>query len=171
MIKIRNSYDVYLAGPFFNDDQKERMDLAKSIILEAGLTVADPRELGPIIVDSAEHVKTPEFFAEIFEGNIEGMQNSFMMVASIDDKDTGTAFEMGWAYGTGMPLFSFVFNEGKTNVMLGQAVDMHLKSIEEFANFFKKYAIVIQNCDIEELFSLMAIDSNFGALMKAEADE
>jgi len=164
-------YDVYLAGPFFNDVQKARMDLAKSILVEAGLTVADPRELGPIIVDTASHVKTPEFFTEIFDGNIEGMKDSFIMVASIDDKDTGTAFEMGWAYGTGMILFSFAFDGGKTNVMLGQAVDGHFTSAEEFKQFFTSNAEEIKNRNSTRFFSDWAVEANFGALKKAEADE
>jgi len=166
-----DSYDIYLAGPFFNDAQKARMDLVKSILVEAGFVVADPRELGPIIVDTANHVKTPEFFMEIFDGNIEGMERSFMMVASIDDKDTGTAFEMGWAFGTGKILFSFAFDGGKTNVMLGQAVDGHFTSVEEFKEFFKKYAALIVEGDSNALLEAFSLDQNFGGLKKAEADE
>ena len=166
-----NSYDIYLAGPFFNDVQKTRMDLVKSFLLEAGLTVADPRELGPIIVDSADHVKTPEFFMEIFDGNIEGMERSYMMVASVDDKDTGTAFELGWAFATGRLIFSFAFDGGKTNVMLGQAVDGHFTSAEEFKEFFKKYAALIVEGDSNALLEAFSLDQNFGGLKKAEADE
>ena len=166
-----DSYDIYLAGPFFNDAQKARMDLVKSILVEAGFVVADPRELGPIIVDTANHVKTPEFFMEIFDGNIEGMERSFMMVASIDDKDTGTAFEMGWAFGTGKILFSFAFDGGKTNVMLGQAVDGHFTSVEEFKEFFTSNFDQIKSRNSTQFFSDWAIESNFGALKKAEADE
>jgi len=165
------TYDVYLAGPFFNDAQKARMDLAKSILIEAGLTVADPRELGPIIVDSADHVKTPEFFREIFNGNIEGMIRSFIIVASLDDKDIGTAFELGFGYGTGIPLFSFAFDGGKTNVMLGQAVDHHFSSVEEFKDFFTKFSSSIKENNSNDFFEAIAAQSNSEGLRKAEADE
>lgn len=129
-------YDIYLAGPFFNDVQKARMDAVKEICLRNGMRVADPRELGPVIVDTAAHVKTPEFFQKIFDGNIEGMRQSFMILASLDDKDIGTAFEMGWFHAQGIrPIVSFAFEGGKTNVMLGQAVDGHFTSAEELERF------------------------------------
>jgi nucleoside 2-deoxyribosyltransferase len=161
-------YDVYLAGPFFNDVQKARMDLAKSYLVEAGLRVADPRELGPVIVDTSEGAKTPKFFSDIFDGNIEGMEQSFMIVASIDDKDTGTAFEMGWGYGSGKLMMSFAFEGGKTNVMLGQAVDHHFKSKEEFRDFFRIYQDLIRSGDALKLLH-EANFSDFGR--KAEANE
>ena len=129
-------YDIYLAGPFFNDAQKARMDAVKEICLRNGMRVADPRELGPVIVDTAAHVKTPEFFQKIFDGNIEGMRDSFMILASLDDKDIGTAFELGWFFAQSVrPVVSFAFEGGKTNVMLGQAVDGHFTSAEELDKF------------------------------------
>lgn len=161
-------YDVYLAGPFFNDAQKARMDLAKSYLVEAGLRVADPRELGPVIVDAAAHVKTPKFFSDIFDGNIEGMEQSFMIVASIDDKDTGTAFELGWGYGSGKLMMSFAFEGGKTNVMLGQAVDHHFNSKDEFRDFFKTYQHIIRFGDVVKLLNEIGF-FEFGR--KAEANE
>ena len=161
-------YDVYLAGPFFNDVQKARMDLAKSYLVEAGLKVADPRELGPVIVDAAAHVKTPKFFSDIFDGNIEGMEQSFMIVASIDDKDTGTAFELGWGYGFGKLMMSFAFDGGKTNVMLGQAVDHHFNSKTEFRYFFEIYQDLIRSGDALKLLHEASF-SDFGR--KAEANE
>ena len=161
-------YDVYLAGPFFNDVQKARMDLAKSYLVEAGLKVADPRELGPVIVDAAAHVKTPKFFSDIFDGNIEGMEQSFMIVASIDDKDTGTAFELGWGYGSGKLMMSFAFEGGKTNVMLGQAVDHHFNSEQEFRDFFETYQHIIRSGDALNLLFEIGV---FGFGTKAEANE
>lgn len=129
-------YDVYLAGPFFNDGQKERMDNVKALLIKNGLKVADPRELGPVIVDTAEQVKTPQFFERIFQGNIDGMADSFMLIASVDDKDTGTSFELGWFYAQfGRPIATFAFEGVKPNVMLAQAVDGHLKSPQELEQF------------------------------------
>jgi len=161
-------YDVYLAGPFFNDVQKARMDLAKSYLIEAGLRVADPRELGPVIVDTSDGAKTPKFFSDIFDGNIEGMEQSFMIVASIDDKDTGTAFEMGWGYGSGKLMMSFAFEGGKTNVMLGQAVDHHFNSEQELRDFFKIYQDLIRSGHTVKLLNEMSL---LGLREKAEANE
>lgn len=129
-------YDVYLAGPFFNDKQKNRMDMLKSVLVGHGLQVADPRELGPVIVDSAETVKTPEFFQKIFDGNIQGMADSFMLIASVDEKDTGTSFEMGWFFAQfGRPIVTVSLDNVKPNVMLAQAVDGHFSNMETYTQF------------------------------------
>jgi nucleoside 2-deoxyribosyltransferase len=96
------------------------------------------------------------------------MEQSFMIVASIDDKDTGTAFEMGWGYGSGKLMMSFAFEGGKTNVMLGQAVDHHFNSKEEFRYFFRIYQELIRSSDALKLLHEASF-SDFGR--KAEANE
>jgi nucleoside 2-deoxyribosyltransferase len=160
-------YDIYLAGPFFNDIQKARMDAVKKDLINAGFKVADPRELGPVIVDTAETEKTPEFFKGIFDGNIEGMNDSYMMVASLDDRDIGTSFEMGYMFSEGKSIVSFAFDGGKTNVMLGQAVDRHFTDPNEMIAFLTKWRRVIYRRDN----SLLRVAMSGNDAMKAEADE
>lgn len=140
-------FDFYLAGPFFNEEQRQRMDAIKSCIVGSGLSVADPRELGPIIVDSAEERKTPEFFKAIFKGNIDGIQDSFGLIACLDDKDIGTAFELGFAYASSpnMPIISITLSGRGTNVMLSQSVDGHFDSLEGLSTFLKSRKEEITN--------------------------
>ena len=165
MSKIEYDYDIYLAGPFFNDEQKARMDNVKNLLVELGYVVADPREFGPVIVDSAPEAKTPAFFKGIFDGNIQAMDKSFMVLASLDDKDIGTAFELGHMYASLKFVTSFAFGGGKTNVMLGQAVDQHFTSPEELREFFLKYRRVLFQRDDMVILDL------FEKSKKAEADE
>lgn len=134
---IINQYDVYVAGPFFNDEQKAKMDKVIALCKQIGYIVADPRKLGPVIVDTAPQKKTPEFFKKIFDGNINGMDESRFILACLDDKDIGTSFELGFMYSSGKPIVSFSFGEGKTNVMLGQAVDFHATSLEMLQDFLE----------------------------------
>lgn len=134
---IIKKFDVYLAGPFFNDEQKAKMDKVKALCELIGFSVADPRKLGPVIVDTPDKKKTPEFFKKIFDGNINGMDESHFILACLDDKDIGTSFELGFMFCSGKPIISFAFGEGKTNVMLGQAVDFHASSYEELEEFLK----------------------------------
>lgn len=161
-------YDCYIAGPFWTETQKQRMDNVIRLCRDLGLRVADPRELGPIIVDTGEKEKTPEFFRKIFQGNIDAMDQSFMILASLDDKDIGTAFELGYFYHNKKamrPILSFAFGGAKTNVMLGQAVDRHFTRASDLEEFLRNNEKEIKNGDWMPL--LAALEG--GA--KAESNE
>lgn len=139
---MQPAYDVYLAGPFFNDEQKRVMDRAKEILLANGLKVCDPRELNGVIVDDQE-LRKADRLKKIYEDNIEGMRSSWSMFACIDDRDTGTSFELGWFAAhrewqgvhshrfLGGPIITFSDNGYGCNVMLSQATDLHFASLDE----------------------------------------
>jgi nucleoside 2-deoxyribosyltransferase len=136
-------YHFYLAGPFFNAEQKAAMDSLRDALRGQGFSVADPRELGPVIVDTPMVERTPEFFAAIFDGNIEAMNASWSILAWVDEKDIGTAFELGFFYKRNMqwPGLTFTISlvEGaKTNVMLSNAVDHHFSSMYELYTFVQE---------------------------------
>ena len=118
-------YDFYLAGPFFNPEQVARMDQVKAMLVRQGFVVGDPREMGPVIVNASAEQKTPEFFNKIFWGNVDGMEDSFMILACLDFKDIGTAFELGYFFKSKKIVLTFAFDNPKTNVMLSQAVADH----------------------------------------------
>lgn len=151
------SYDIYAAGAFFNETQKQRMDNVIKMCRDLGLRVADPRELGPIIVDTGEKEKTPEFFRKIFRGNIDAMDASFMILACLDDKDIGTAFELGYFFhlSAHRPVLSFAFSGAKTNVMLGQAVNQHFTSAGALEMFLETNQKEIKNADWMALLAVM----------------
>lgn len=133
---MHNSYDVYLAGPFFNTKQKMVMVAAKMILEEAGLSVCDPQDLSPVIVDLPEEERKAQLFETIYKNNIEGMRRSYAMCACIDDRDTGTAFEIGWFIRDmkivhNGALFTFSGFGYGCNVMLQQAVDGHSDSLDD----------------------------------------
>lgn len=162
-------YDFYLAGPFFNDAQKATMQEAKVALNLLGITVADPQALGPVIVDTAPERKTPEFFAAIFDGNIYGMDESWGIIACIDDKDIGTAFELGYMFANSKgqrPIFTFSAKGTKTNVMLAQCVDRHFETIEEMASFMSEQKKYIDHHSIVFKHLLSVFETK-----KAEASE
>ena len=133
-------YDIYLAGPFFTPLQKARMEEVKSILAEYNLRIADPQNLGPVIVELKEEEKSEALFCRIFQGNITALDNSYMMLASIDEKDTGTSFELGYFYSRTElmgphQIVTFAFDAPKINVMLSQAVSHHIASRAELREF------------------------------------
>jgi nucleoside 2-deoxyribosyltransferase len=131
------TYDVYLAGPFFNDQQKANMKSARLIVQGLGLTVCDPQDLSPVIVDLPEEERKATLFAHIFARNIAGMCASRIILACIDDRDTGTAFEIGYGYAREIPVYTFSAAGHGANVMLAQATKAHCPSLETLAAFFR----------------------------------
>jgi hypothetical protein len=140
-------YDFYLAGPFFNDQQKRTMDTAKSFLETSGFAVCDPRDLSPVLVDMAPEMRA-RHTSEIYTRNVDAMEESFGIIACIDDRDTGTAFELGFMVHqrraredhddwTG-PIITFSgFGHG-SNVMLSEATDMHFQTIADMQFGFSK---------------------------------
>lgn len=127
-------YDIYLAGPFFNDQQKATMDVALSALRAVGYVVCDPRDLSPVLVDMPPEERK-KFTAEIYQKNIKAIDESYIVIACIDDRDTGTAFELGYTIGSmeerdcGFATFSG-FGHG-CNVMLSEPSLHHWSTTQE----------------------------------------
>jgi nucleoside 2-deoxyribosyltransferase len=127
----RFKYDVYLAGPFFNDKQKATMHAAKEMLQSHGLIVCDPQDLSPVLVDlppeeRKKHVK------DIFTNNIDAMNRSFALLACIDDRDTGTSFELGYCFASFKekgPILTFSSQGFGANVMLSEATNAHFETL------------------------------------------
>lgn len=134
-MKLLPQFDVYLAGPFFNDEQRTTMDATKAILLSNGIKVLDPRDLNGIIVDDPE-LRKEDRLQKIFNDNIAAMNNSFAILACIDDRDTGTAFELGYFYSMHRlsnvaPILTFSAKGYGSNVMLAQATHGHFSSLQD----------------------------------------
>ena len=126
------SYDIYLAGPFFTPEQKSTMKQAKEFFEGRGFSVCDPQDLSPVIVDLPPEERKEKLFKGIFKNNIEAMEKSEYLVACIDDRDTGTSFEMGFFYAFKGPgrIFTFSAHGYGANVMLSQATTGHAESLD-----------------------------------------
>lgn len=120
----KRRFTVYLAGPFFNPEQKAVMKQAKDS-LASFIHVIDPQELSPVIVELPEEERSERLFEEIYRRNVEGVAAARLLVANVDTKDTGTTFEMGYAAALGIPILTFAASPVKLNVMLQQATLGH----------------------------------------------
>lgn len=122
-------HDVYLAGPFFSDEQKRTMGRARLYLECRGWSVCDPQDLSPVIVDLPEEERGPALFDEIFRRNIEGVRDARAVFACVDWKDTGTSFEIGLAYGLGVPFYTFSLRGASCNVMLARGAHGHISNM------------------------------------------
>lgn len=111
-------YDFYLASPFFNDEQRERMAQVLDVLRDRGYVVYSPFEHG--IVAAEEDGDT---IYKTFMSNVEAIQSSHRVLAITDGKDMGTIWEAGYAYGIGKPVVYYAETLGKNpfNLMLSES--------------------------------------------------
>jgi hypothetical protein len=133
-------YDIYAAGPFFNPQQKATMDAAINGLRELGFVVCDPRDLNPVLVDLKPEERKA-LARQIYESNVNAVDASYMVVACIDDRDPGTAYEMGYCAGRiderhfGFVTFSG-FGHG-CNVMLSEPSEHHFDYVGDMIDGMK----------------------------------
>ena len=101
---------VYIAHPAFNDSQrafKERFfrELREHLAgLKhcAAVTLIDPFDHAPDVEGDVEEKIARA--REIRESCLELLERCSLLIAVVDDDDTGTAFEAGYAYHMGIPV-------------------------------------------------------------------
>ena len=113
--KVEKIYNFYLASPFFNDEQIERMHRVLDMLREWNYLVYAPFEHGVVKADDLA-----SFAQEIFQSNIEAIKQSDMVLAITDGKDMGTIWEAGYAYGIGVPVvyYAETLGDNPFNIML-----------------------------------------------------
>ena len=111
-------YDFYLASPFFKDSQIQREEAVNNALRNEGYTVYSPRENGILTPDATDEVRT-----KIFKENCEAIQKSHRILAITDEKDIGTIWEAGYAYGIGKEVvyYAGTLGDNPFNVMLGKS--------------------------------------------------
>lgn len=134
---------VYNAGPFFNPEQEQAMMRLETLEDGLGLAHFDPRK-GPESRTAAEHGMTASLAEGIFLRNMRELERCTVIAALLDWRlepdhvacllapgeearllnvpDTGTVFELGYAFRLGKPVVGFREDKEKPlNVMLSRA--------------------------------------------------
>ena len=140
---------IYIAGPFFNEEQLSRIITIESMLDAHGIKYFSPRkfrisdrpDLESSILKDMDPGKQREVAKAIFDSNIDGIRGSDGIIAVIDDKDTGTSFELGYAacfarrnIGSRLPgiypyrIITINFTGKGLNVMLRECVDFHAQN-------------------------------------------
>lgn len=110
--------NVYLASPFFNEEQVNRVNKVKATLTELGYRVYSPKDE---LVCKAN--PTPEEAKHVFEQNCINIIKADVVVAITDGKDIGTIWEAGFAYGNFIPVVYYCETLGNNpfNLMLAQS--------------------------------------------------
>lgn len=123
-------FDFYAAGPFFNKAQVASMEGMEEVLEAHGKTLFKPRK--------HEHRGTGP--AACFADDVEGIAASDAVIANLVDGDTGTMWEIGYAYALGKPVYGYLdgLRPGeRVNLMITQSVRAIFASREALARFLE----------------------------------
>jgi nucleoside 2-deoxyribosyltransferase len=126
--------NIYLASPFFNEKEIMFIEQVEHILENNPmLDVFSPRKL-----QTPEfRPQSPEWAQNIFEADITNLDKADVVVAIIQDNydDTGTAFEIGYAYATKKPIVLVYNSANGQNLMLTQSCHALVDGIEGLKNY------------------------------------
>lgn len=122
---------VYLAGPFFSNEQVARLKQVERSLAE------NPQPLAVyslrLYQEGSSEPNTPERAREIFEKDMLELTRADVVVAVLDNHeriaDPGTAFEIGAAHVRNKPVIAFQEKAAAVNLMLTESVQAYLTDL------------------------------------------
>ena len=127
---------VYLAGPFFDDEQIERIERVEKA-LDNNATVSEyfsPRK------HQHDDLKfgSPEWQDVVYKGDVQHVEDADVIVAIadfIDDSvDSGTAFEIGYAAAKNKKIVLLHEKDSIVNLMLAQSLTTYIDDFSKLKN-------------------------------------
>jgi nucleoside 2-deoxyribosyltransferase len=147
--KKANKKNIYFAAPWFTDKAKALYNFCREVDSLAG-----DKNKYSIFYPMCMKECSPE---EAFKNDVREVINCDILIALVDDRDVGTAWEIGMAYSLGKPIYLVGFDEStfekRTNLMLAFSgkcftVDKLYKFLtcglghDEFVNIEKKWEVL-----------------------------
>lgn len=125
---------VYLAGPFFNQEQIRLIQLFELILTNKGLSVYSPRKH-----QSKAPFGSLKWRQQTFAANVHAIGRADIVFAIYNDEDSGTMWEIGHAWSLGKPVVVFNTTEKRVNLMIAQSLHAYLNSVKRVRqyNFYK----------------------------------
>lgn len=113
---------IYLASPFFNEEQVEREERIKKKLRDLGFEVYSPKEACFCPPNASQELRQ-----KTFNDNIKNILSSNAVFAITNGKDMGTIFEAGVAYQANIPIIYLCEGlTGQFNLMLAQSARLVL---------------------------------------------
>lgn len=113
-----SKYDFYFASPFFNPAQVEREERMIKHLRSFGFSVFSPKESCHLDAKASQNSRQ-----DVFDSNCNAIKQARAVFAVSDEKDMGTIWEAGYAYGINKPIIYFAetLGENQFNLMLAQS--------------------------------------------------
>lgn len=121
---------IYLASPFFNDAEVERMEKVRDILRAKGLEVFVPNEHQNPELEFG----SIEWRKATFENDVKHIDWCDLVVSIISNgnyDDSGTAWELGYAYATGKPVILVNVTGETINLMIADSLHALITSYDE----------------------------------------
>lgn len=102
-----SKYKVYVAGPFFNKVERDRMERLKKFLTSGNFQDFDFFFPMDSVVGQATELPNHEWARKVFESDKDEILKSDMILAVYDKhySDSGTAWEIGYAYALHIPIY------------------------------------------------------------------
>lgn len=133
---------IYLAGPLFTHAELEFNRKLRERLVKLGFSVFFPQE----DADDAQKEHEHKNQAHIFKLCVDGVDSSDLVVAILDgvDVDSGTAWEIGYAYAKGKPIIGLRtdfrnLSNGVVNLMIEVPLESLARDEEELAEALEKF--------------------------------
>jgi nucleoside 2-deoxyribosyltransferase len=122
---------VYLAAPFFSPRQLAVVVVIENALDRLGYPYYSPRREGVLVELSPAERRAAA--RGIFDANVLNIKQADLVVAVIDDRDVGVAWEIGYAYGLARrpAIVTYTAAGHGVNVMLQQCADSHVHGVAE----------------------------------------
>ena len=123
---------IYLASPFFNDEELKNVETAEKILMSRGFDVFSPR-LNEIRTD--ENTKQSWWSKETFMNDKKFIEwaDVVVMLYYGGYSDSGTAWECGYAYGTNTPVIVVHLGED-SNLMVHEGCHSNI-TLSDLENY------------------------------------
>jgi nucleoside deoxyribosyltransferase len=138
--------NIYVSGPFFNKEEKERMDRLKLALLShyPDDVIYFPMDLS---IPNAENISNIEWAKAIYDADIKALDEAELVIVVYDGhySDSGTAFEIGYAIAKNIPIYILVVDRLQDqSIMITNCTD----NIWEFDQFIEFGAIEFLRLDL-----------------------
>lgn len=109
-------YDIYLASGWFNEKQANKEEMIYNKLIQKGLKVFSPRRDVKFNVSNENEVEdlTQTDATAIFNEDIKALNECKQVFAIVDEFDSGTMWEMGYAYAKGIPV-EYIYLDSNEN--------------------------------------------------------
>ena len=109
--------NIYIAGPFFNMQQRWLIEEIRNNLMGYNIEIFSPfHNIGRGLA------------SEVVHRDIEGINQSKVMLAALDGLDSGTIFEIGYARAKNIPVVIYVENESEEDLKMMEGTGCDIES-------------------------------------------
>lgn len=143
-VRIFAQYRIYLAAPLFSAAEREYNLTLKQFLNRYLFEIYLPQEEG-----DTDNARYKDDLKTIFEHNMQVLQTSDLILAVIDgaDADSGTAWEMGYAYAHNIPIFAL-----RTDFRMAGKDELVNLMLEQSATVIREPHEILENLGLCPLF-------------------